>query len=133
MSDVARRGRLHRGELSLESKAGWCARITVDWHADAKVRAMRFENADHEITWDDADRPLVQRHGVPIPVDVGEPLAAVVAEFANAIDGFRSASSGPAQEVPILTVLEAATASAARGGAPVMVEVTDEPATRAVR
>jgi predicted dehydrogenase len=132
LHDVARRGRLHRGHLTLEASTGWCARITVDWHADAKVRTLRLASADHEITWDDADLPLVHRDGVPVPVESGEPLAAVATEFLTAIDCSRPASCGPAHEVRILRVLEAATESAAHEGAPVVVEVSAEAATSTV-
>ena len=125
--DLVGVGRPHRGQLSLDplDPAGPSARITVDWHAEAKVRAMRFVSADHEVTWDDADGPVVQRDGQPVAVECGEPLAAVVTEFLAAIGAGRPSSCGPAQEVPILTVLEAATASVARQGAPVVVDLTD--------
>ena len=116
-------GRPHRGELVLEPATGPTTRITVDWHADAKVRAMRFVGGDHEITWDDADGPDVRSDGVAVPVAGREPLAAVIAEFLTAIVEHRPATCGPAQELPIVTMLTAASASAARDGAPVMVDL----------
>jgi predicted dehydrogenase len=117
--DAIGRGRPHRGELVLEATSGPTATITVDWHAEAKVRAMRFVSADHEVTWDDVDGPDVRLDGVQVPVAAGEPLAAVITEFLAAIADGRPAACGPAQELPILTMLTAASESAARAGAPV--------------
>jgi predicted dehydrogenase len=119
--DVRGRGRAHRGELTLDFAAGPRARITVDWHADAKVREMRFASAAHEVTWDDADVPVVRHDERAVPLAAGEPLAAVVAEYVAAVAERRAAACGPPQELPILTVLAAASESAARAGAPMIV------------
>jgi predicted dehydrogenase len=121
--DLTGVGRAHHGELSLTSLDGPSATITVDWHAARKARAMRFASAHHEVTWDDTRGPCVECDGRPVAVESGEPLAAVVAEFLGAVAESRPPSCGPAHEVPILTVLEAATASAARDGDPVIVEL----------
>ena len=127
-SDLGGVGRPHRGHLALDpidGPARPAARITVDWHAETKVRSMRFSSAEHAVTWDDADGPVVQRDGEPLAVGCGEPLAAVVAEFLAAIHTGRPASCGPPQELTVLTVLEAASASAARDGEPVVVDLAD--------
>jgi predicted dehydrogenase len=130
--DVRRRGRAHRGELTLDFPGGPRARIVVDWHADAKVRAMRFTSAAHEVTWDDGDVPVVRHDERVVPFAAGEPLAAVVAEFIAAVAEGRPATCGPAQELPILTVLAAASASAARDGAPVIVDLASRDDTAVV-
>jgi hypothetical protein len=77
------------------------------------------------VTWDDVDGPRIELDGGGIAVGSGEPLAAVVAEFLAAIGERRPASCGPQNELPILTVLGAASASAARDGAPVTVDLDD--------
>ena len=125
--DLAGVGRPHHGQLSLTSPDGPGAAITVDWHAESKVRTMQFASAEHAVTWDDVDGPRVQRDGHSVEVGCGEPLAAVVDEFLAAIRERRPASCGPPQEVPILTVLEAASESAARDGVPVVVDLSDLP------
>jgi predicted dehydrogenase len=121
--DLAGVGRPHHGQLTLTSPDGPRASITVDWHAETKVRTMRFASAEHTVTWDDVDGPRVQHDRRPVAVGCGEPLAAVVSEFLDAIRARRPASCGPAQELPVLTVLGAATDSAARDGAPVVVDL----------
>ncbi|HEU5308224.1 MAG TPA: Gfo/Idh/MocA family oxidoreductase [Acidimicrobiia bacterium] len=123
--DVRGRGRAHCGELTLDFAAGPRARITVDWHAATKLRAMRFASAAHEVTWDDADVPVVRHDERAVPVAAAEPLAAVVAEFLAAVAERRPATCGPAQELPILIVLAAASESAAHGGTPVPVDLAD--------
>jgi hypothetical protein len=84
---------------------------------------MRFVGGDHEITWDDAHGPDVRADGVAVPVDGREPLAAVIAEFLAAIVERRPVTCGPAQELPIVTMLTAASESAARDGALVTVDL----------
>lgn len=121
--DLVGHGRPHHGELVLDPAPGPTVRITVDWHADAKARAMRFAGVEHEVTWDDAHGPDVRHDGIAVPVGGTEPLTAVVAEFLAAIADGRPAVCGPAQELPILAVLAAASESAARDGAPVTVDL----------
>jgi predicted dehydrogenase len=94
--------------------------VRVDWHGSAKTRTLRLAGDDQEVTWDDVTSGRGVRHrgrAVLLAVD-REPLAGVVSEFLAAIAQGRPASCGPAQELRVLAVLEAATASAALGGEP---------------
>jgi predicted dehydrogenase len=121
--DVVGRGRAHRGELIVQVEAGPSAHIVVDWHSDTKLRAMRFSSATHAVTWDDGDAPAVHRDDEVVPVRGGEPLAAVVADFVDAIAERRAASCGPSQELRVLAVLAGATESAAHDGRAVVVDL----------
>jgi predicted dehydrogenase len=113
VQDTVGLGRAHRGRLVLEWATGPCVDVTVDWNAGAKVRVMRFASAEHEIIWEDADGPVLCHDGVPVAVDATEPLAAVVEEFVAAVEHRRPASCGPVHEARVLTLLEAASRSAA--------------------
>ena len=59
-----------------------------------------------------------------VPVDDREPLRLVVDEFLAAIAKAAPPSCGPAEELAVLTLLEAATQSAAAGGTPIPVDIT---------
>jgi predicted dehydrogenase len=113
-------GRPHQGDLALHWASGLRAVVRVDWHGSAKTRTLHLAGDDQEVTWDDVTSGRGVRHrgrAVPLAAD-REPLAGVVAEFLAAIAQGRPASCGPAQELRVLAVLEAATASAALGGEP---------------
>ncbi|MDQ1431922.1 MAG: hypothetical protein QOF40_2524 [Actinomycetota bacterium] len=118
--DVVGVGRPHQGDLTLHWASGLRAIVRVDWHGTAKTRSLRVAGDDQEISWDDATGGADVRHrGRTVPLtDDREPLAGVVAEFLAAIAHGRAPSCGPAQEVRVLSVLEAATTSAALGGEP---------------
>ena len=124
--DALHHGRPHRGQLSLTWPEGLVAHVTVDWQAPAKERTMTFTGDDHALIWDDGPPPTIERDARAVPVAAGpEPLAAVVTEFLAAIAEGRPASCGPAQELPILTVLDAASRSASLGGASLVVDLSD--------
>jgi predicted dehydrogenase len=122
-SDVLGIGRAHRGDLWLELEEGPSVHVRVDWCAPEKVRTMTFASGAGEIRWDDLDPdgPLRVAGRRMAVLDDREPLARAVAEFAAAVRERRRASCGPAEELAVLTVLEAATCSAAQDGAPVPV------------
>jgi predicted dehydrogenase len=117
--DVIGLGRPHQGELVLRWDSGLCAVVRVDWHGPEKIRTLRV-TGDDDVTWDDlATGPRVRQRGRAVAlVDDREPLGGVVAEFLAAIAQQRPASCGPSQELRVVTVLEAATTSAALGGEP---------------
>ena len=111
-------GRAHQGDLWLELADGPSVHVRVDWCAPEKVRTMTFTTSAGDTRWDDLDptgglRQAGRRIRVP---DGREALAGVVDEFAAAVTEGRAASCGPVEELTVLTVLEAASASAAQGG-----------------
>ncbi len=117
-------GRAHRGDLWLDLVEGPSVHVRVDWCAPEKARTMTFTTTDGETRWDDLDPTGVLQHSgrqVPVP-DAREPLARVVDELATAITEGRGASCGPVEELTVLTVLEAASASVAEGGIRVAVD-----------
>ena len=130
--DIVGIGRPHQGELSLTWRTGLSARIFVDWHGAAKVRTMRVSGDEHRVTWNDlapgGSRVRRDNHAVRVE-EQPEPLGRVVAEFLAAIAEERDASCGPAEEIPVLAVLEAATRSASLSGAPVVVTPAESRAT----
>ena len=129
-ADVLGVGRAHAGDLTLHLADGARAHVRVDWCAPQKVRTMTFAGVAGALTWDDlapaGPRLELDARGATrlVPVDDREPLRLVVDEFLAAVTEGRAASCGPAEELAVLTLLEAATRSAAAGGTPVPVDVT---------
>lgn len=134
--DLAGLGRAHAASLTLHLAGGAEARITLDWWAESKVRTMSVTGADAVLRWNDQPtghdglRLALQRgpdvHQVRVE-DRREPLALVVDELFDAIDGQRPAVCGPDQAREVLHVLERASRSAAAGGAIVPLGTVDEP------
>ena len=130
-ADVLGIGRAHAGSLTLHFPDGSEACVKVDWWAEQKARTMRFGVGDGVLTWDDLDSSgprLELRAGntarrIPIGDD-REPLALVVDEFLASIAEGRAPSCGPAEEITVLRILEAATRSSDAGGAPVLITET---------
>lgn len=129
-TDLLGVGRQHAGDLTLHLSDGTVARVHVDWCAPQKVRKMMFSGDDGVLIWDDLapGGPSLElhTHGATrqIPVeDRREPLGLVVHEFVAAVAEGRSPSCGPEAEIAVLSLLEAATRSAAIGGAVVPVDI----------
>jgi predicted dehydrogenase len=129
-SDLLGVGRPHIGDLTVRFGEDVVARVHVDWCAEQKVRTMTFRGDKSRLTWDDlapggACLDLHTSAGdrrVPV-ADDREPLGLVVHEFITAMAEGRPASCGPADEIAVLSLLEAATRSAAADGAVVPVDL----------
>jgi predicted dehydrogenase len=129
-SDLLGVGRPHIGDLTVRFANDVVASVHVDWCAEQKVRTMIFRGDDGRLTWDDLApggprlelRTPAGDRCVPV-VDDREPLALVVEEFITAVAEGRAASCGPTDEIAVLSLLEAATRSAAADGAVVPVDL----------
>lgn len=124
-------GRAHAGDLILHLANGAVARVHVDWDAPHKARTVAFTGDAGTLTWDDLapEGPLIElaARGTTdrFSVDEDEPLALVVREFVSALTEGRAASCGPTEEIAVLSLLEAATQSAAHDGARVTVALRE--------
>jgi predicted dehydrogenase len=127
-------GRAHAGELTLDLADGAIVRVHVDWCAPKRVRTMTFSGDEGWVTWNDGgfpSRPRLELHrrGATrlIPVDDHrEPLGLVVNEFLAAVTERRAPLCGLEAELAVLAVLEAASRSAAAGGARASVDIVSE-------
>jgi predicted dehydrogenase len=133
-ADLCGMGWAHVGELTLDLADGAIVRVHVDWCAPKRVRTMTFTGDDGWVTWNDGgfpSRPRLELHrrGATrvIPVDDHrEPLGLVVDEFLAAVTERRAPLCGPEAELAVLAMLEAASRSAAAGGARASVDIVSE-------
>lgn len=126
--DVLGWGRPHRARVEVELVDGATAEIEVDWARGTKERTMRFTADCTMVVWNDlapGDRLTVHGAGgsPECPSLPGhEPLALLVADFLRAVRERSAPVGGVAEELRVLRVLEAASASAAHDGTRVVVE-----------
>ncbi|MFB9641401.1 Gfo/Idh/MocA family protein [Agromyces lapidis] len=146
-------GRACLGYLTLPLGGGAVAHVHVNWLSPTKVRQMIIGGTRRTLVWDDLnpqqrlsvyDRGVdlelqtldgVERAEATVSYRLGdtwspalperEAIAVMVGEFAASIREGRAARTDGAAGVRVLRVLEAATASAADGGAPVAVRIPE--------
>ncbi|MFE6965600.1 Gfo/Idh/MocA family protein [Agromyces sp. NPDC057679] len=146
-------GRACLGYLTLPLGGGAVAHVHVNWLSPTKVRQMIIGGTRRTLVWDDLNpqqRLSVYDRGVDLELQTldgaeraaatvsyrlgdtwspalpeREAIAVMVGEFAASIREGRAARTDGAAGVRVLRVLEAATASAAGGGAPVAVRIPE--------
>ncbi len=123
-------GRAHAGDLTVHLANGAVRARPRRLGRAHKARTVAFTGDTGTLTWDDlaADGPRIE-FATPattdrFSVDDDEPLSLVVREFVTALTEGRAAACGPAEEIAVLTLLEAATQSAADDGAVVAVPMS---------
>ena len=143
-------GRACMAYLSVWLSSGALAHVHVNWLSPTKIRTTLFGGSRRTIVWDDMNpvaRIMVHDRGVDtVPVDsledderrqalisyrIGdihapalperEALRGVMAEFADSIAAQREPLTGAKSGLHVLAMLEAASESAAQGGAKVAV------------
>lgn len=149
-SDPLHTGKACVGYLTLPLGNGGIAHVHVNWLSPTKIRRMVIAGTLRTIVWDDLNpqqRISIYDRGIDLdtqsrteanvtPATVSyrlgsmwapalaeqEALANMATEFASAIRGRRAARTSGGSGLRVLSVLEAAAQSLARGGMPVAVE-----------
>lgn len=149
-SDPLLAGRACVGHLVLEVAGGVMAHVHVNWLSPTKIRQMIIGGTRRTLVWDDLNpqqRLSVYDRGIDLDARSGdaadpraarisyrlgdtwspalperEALAEVAQEFALAIAGHRAPRTDGAAGLRVLSVLEAATRSAAAHGTPCSLE-----------
>ncbi|MFI8592059.1 Gfo/Idh/MocA family protein [Dietzia maris] len=149
-SDPLNTGKACVGYLTLPLGSGGIAHVHVNWLSPTKIRRMVIAGSLRTIVWDDLNpqqRISIYDRGIDLdtqsrteanvtPATVSyrlgsmwapalaeqEALANMATEFASAIRGRRAARTSGGSGLRVLSVLEAAAQSLARGGMPVAVE-----------
>ena len=149
-SDPLDTGKACVGYLTLPLGSGGIAHVHVNWLSPTKIRRMVIAGTLRTIVWDDLNpqqRISVYDRGIDLesqsrteanvtPATVSyrlggmwapalaeqEALANMATEFAAAIRGSRAARTSGGSGLRVLSVLEAAAQSLAKGGMPVAVE-----------
>lgn len=135
-----REGICDHAQLNLFFSGGRSATALLSWLNPNKRRELTLIGELGMLHWDDvrgvvelhpkwaealvdADgRPLTEHHDYAVrelPIEPGEPLARELAHFVDCCLGREAPTGDGVEGLKILRVLEAADASAARGGAPV--------------
>jgi predicted dehydrogenase len=144
-ADPLRTGKSCVGHLAMPLVGGAMAHVHVNWLSPTKIRQMVIGGTKRTLVWDDLNpqqRVSVYDRGVDVAevskgadthaarisyrlgdtwapaLPEGEALAGVATEFAAAIRENRPARTSGASGLRVLSVLEAAAASAAGFGAP---------------
>jgi predicted dehydrogenase len=150
-SDPVKAGRACLAHLSVWLSTGALAHVHVNWLSPTKVRTMVIGGSRRTIVWDDMKPParlaiydrgvdqspleslaLNERRQALISYRIGdalvpalperEPLMSLMAEFASTITTGRPPLTDGAAGVRVLALLEAASLSAEREGAPIKIE-----------